>query len=170
MPKGYRVKGWKFLSEELGILGGNHNYNLSEKSLKTRPLSFLLWAVAYLVDNLKPKMVFEDIAFLLMFSDIKYFEMHIVPKRTGWGTNKCDRVVKKMLTTGYLQRERPKSKRGVYHNEVYDVEYKYYPTTKYSTFIKRLEDEFEAITLEKDITIGEAEDAPREIKDSPNLS
>lgn len=168
MPKGYKVKNWKFLSKELGILGDGYNYTLSEKSLKTKPLSFLLWAVAYLIDNLKPSMVFEDVAFMLMISDMRYFEMHVIEKRTGWSRLKSDRVVQKLMNSGYLKREKPSFKKGVYENYVFNAEYKYYPTPKYAKLMTRLETEFEAIFKEKDISLGGASDFPNEVKGSPN--
>lgn len=167
MPKGYKVKNWKFLTEEFGILDTNHNYCISERSLKTRPLSFIFWGVSYLVDNFNPHMIFEDMAFLLMFSDMKYFEMHVAERRTGWGRNKTDKVVKNLMRNGYLKRERPTTRQGLYGSVVYDVEYKYYPTPKYTKLVRRLEDEMEALFKERDLSIGKAEESPNEVKNSP---
>lgn len=167
MPRGYKVKNWKFLTEEFGILNDNHNYNISEKSIKTRPLSFMFWAVSYIIDNLHPKMVFEDVAFLLMFSDMKYFEMHVVPKRTGWSVEKSNRVVKKLMGSGFIDREKPTTKQSLYGSLVYKLEYKYYPTTKYTKLISKLEEEMERVFELRDVSVGDAEDTPNEVKGSP---
>jgi len=167
MPKGYKVKGWSFLNDEFGLFTENNNYNYSNQGIKTRPLSFLLWAVAYLMDNFTPAMTFERVALILMLSDMKYFEMDVAVKRTGWSRNKCDEAIRGLTKAGYIKREKPLNKKGLYMNRMYEVEYKYYPTHKYSALLKRLEDEFEKIVVEKDVTIGNAQDAPSEIKSSP---
>lgn len=168
MAIGNKVKDWKKLNDEFGFLAENYNYNISGSSIKTRPLSFLLWSVSYLIDNFVPALSFEDVAFMLMISDFKYFEMHVLEKRTGWGRSKCDAVVGRMVTNGYLHKERPSVRKHIYKNLVVNLEYKYTPTRKYKSILRDLEINFEKVFKEYNLSIGKAELPPRQVKGSPS--
>lgn len=149
MPKN-KILGLKHLNQKLGLFDNSHNYNLSEKSILSKPFSFQLWAVAYVVDKVAERWNFKEIAFMMMFTDCRYLEESFVSKRTGWSKDKCNDLLHKMLDAGYFSVKKPKNDMSIYRDKVYRVAYKYYPTHKYKAFIKRVENALKELHEEID--------------------
>lgn len=135
-----KILGIEKLNKRFGLFDNNHNYNLSEKSIKTRPYSFQLWAVSYVVSEVARKWNFDEIAFMMMISDLRYFEDHVIIERSGWSQQKYLDIRDRLLDSGYLRREVPKTEKAIYKNLIYKTPYKYYPTHRYRMFIQRIED------------------------------
>lgn len=146
-----KILGIKQLNKRFGLFDNNHNYNLSEKSITTKPYSFQLWAVSYLVSEVIEKWNFEQIAFMMMITDLNYFESSFMVKRSGWSVRKIDAMITTMLANGMLRKEKPKTDKAIFKNLIYKTAYKYYPTHKYKAFIKRLEDSLKELHTQIDI-------------------
>lgn len=150
MPR-RRNHGFKHLNKEFGLFDTNHKYNLSEKGLATKPYSFELWAVSYIVDRATDKYNFQDIAFMMMISDLKYFEVHFLEERTGWAVEVCQEIIDRLTKQGYFKREKPKANNAIYYNRVVNLTYKYYPTHKYRTFLKKIENDLKELHEQTEI-------------------
>jgi hypothetical protein len=162
-------KEFDFLNSEYGMFNNSHHYNLSEKGIKTRPLSLHFWAVAYLADTTTDNLNYEEVAFLLMTTHLKYFEMHILSDVTGWGEGKNQVVLNSLMSKGYFKEERPRSRSSMWQGKVYRVAYKYYPTHKHDMYVQKLENGFEKILNAADDKANAIKLKPKKVKGSPKI-
>lgn len=159
-----KILGFNHLNKKLGLFDTNHNYNLSEKSIATKPYSFQLWAVSYIVDKATDRLNFKEIAFMMMVSDLKYFEEHILPERTGWSERACKETLATLTEVGLFRRERPSADNAIYYNRVAKTTYKYYPTHKYKAFLNKIENQLKDLQENIEEYKEKGVDPPNQLK------
>lgn len=158
---------FNFLNKEYGLFNNTHEYCLSEKSIKTRPLSYYFWGVCYLADRVTDNLNFQELCFILMTSHFKYYEEHILGDVTGWSHEKNKRVLTSLISKGYVKKEIPPNRQSLYKRTFYKVAYKYYPTKKADALLKKIEDGFNRLLNKLDEDAEGLSKKPKPLKGTP---